>query len=793
MAEARMAATPMPAVTLDVGVDPAKQVLQAATSEQGLTVFIPAPRFLLRGMVRAVLRGYNNVVQAFMPVPLPCVTTVIAGAIAVVLRADSTSWWRNSRFANVLWDIDTLSPLSRRMPVSVRVGYLTFETSLAVMLMFTFCHRMLLKALLSYMGWMDEARGEKSWKTTVWGAFLKFIYIRSSGTKTLQFQTSMPCLPVPALRDTIDRYLLSMEPILNEPEMAALRTEAAQFLAGEGPKLNRYLVLKSWKANNYVSDWWLDIVYLRGRDSIMINSNYYGLGIYEEPPTHRQASRAAFIISSLLGVKRLLEQQKLAPQMIQGMVPLCMAQYGKTYGTTREPHAEQDRLRTYDESRHIVVMHKGRYYKLMVYSPETGRPVSWNSLERALEGILADASQPSPTEQHLAALTGITRPKWAAAREEHFLRDRVNRAALHAIESAIVVLALDDTAPGPLDLTAMGRNFLHGTGASRWFDKSFQACVCRNAVAAINGEHSWGDAPTLSHSWEHFMAAEAKLQPYNATGRLTADPNEPALVDLPCERLVFNTTAPLQAAVAHAVEEVGEAIDALDLQVYRFGAFGKGAITKVLKCSPDGFIQAALQLAYYRDQGEFVQTYESATQRLYREGRTETIRSCSNHTKALVEAVEGGAPKAECLQLLRAATANHQRLTQLAMTGRGVDRHLFGLYVVAVGTSTDSAFLKSAMGRGWKLSTSQVPEKQCTKEWADPTPEGVATGDAYQRVSGGFGPVADDGYGVSYVVSGTKQLFFHVSSKRTCGSTDSARMYKHIQAALADLRALGDE
>ena len=43
--------------------------------------------------------------------------------------------------------------------------------------------------------------------------------------------------------------------------------------------MQRYLVLKSWWASNYVTDWWEQYVYLSGRSSIMINSNYYaGVG-----------------------------------------------------------------------------------------------------------------------------------------------------------------------------------------------------------------------------------------------------------------------------------------------------------------------------------------------------------------------------------------------------------------------------------------------------------------------------------------------------------------------------------
>jgi hypothetical protein len=59
-----------------------------------------------------------------------------------------------------------------------------------------------------------------------------------------------------------------------------------------GPSLQSALIKKSWLTSNYVTDWWEEFVYLRSRDSLMINSNYFGLS-YEQPPTTNMASRAA--------------------------------------------------------------------------------------------------------------------------------------------------------------------------------------------------------------------------------------------------------------------------------------------------------------------------------------------------------------------------------------------------------------------------------------------------------------------------------------------------------------------
>ena len=43
-----------------------------------------------------------------------------------------------------------------------------------------------------------------------------------------------------------------------------------------------------------------------------------------------------------------------------------------------------------------------------------------------------------------------------------------------------------------------------------------------------------------------------------------------------------------------------------------------------------------------------------------------------------------------------------------SMVGRGIDRHLFCLYVVSKGKSIPSEFLEKVIYEKWRLSTSQV-------------------------------------------------------------------------------------
>jgi carnitine O-acetyltransferase len=67
--------------------------------------------------------------------------------------------------------------------------------------------------------------------------------------------------------------------------------------------------------------------------------------------------------------------------------------------------------------------------------------------------------------------------------------------------------------------------------------------------------------------------------------------------------------------------------------------YGKGYI-KSVKISPDGYLQLALQLAFYRDQGYTPLTYESASTRRFYMGRTEVIRAASEDSKRFVELFE---------------------------------------------------------------------------------------------------------------------------------------------------------
>ena len=146
-------------------------------------------------------------------------------------------------------------------------------------------------------------------------------------------------------------------------------------------------------------------------------------------------------------------------------------------------------------------------------------------------------------------------------------------------------------------------------------------------------------------------------------------------------------------------------------------------------------MQMAFQLAHHRLNGGLLpSTYESASTAAFKHGRTETIRSATPEAAAFVTAfADQSASPSEKAGKMRAAVANHGRITREALMGMGFDRHLFALGNLAASHGVSPPLLSCAAVSRLKhiiLSTSTLSSEII--------------------VGGGFGPVNDDCFAVGY-------------------------------------------
>ncbi|XP_071330826.1 carnitine O-palmitoyltransferase 1, liver isoform [Trachinotus anak] len=730
----------------------------------------------VRSWKKRVSRMRNRVIKGVYPAS-PSSWLFVAIAILAIM------YMRSDPSMGLIAKIQQHLPLSLHVSLSAQgqtmVSALVFSTLLwlSLILALRFC----LKLLLSYHQWMFEQHGRISNTTKVWVSLVRLL----SSRKPLlySYQTSLPHLPVPTIKDTLSRYLESVRPLLTDHEFKRMTELGNQFESSLGNRLQRYLKLKALWATNYVSDWWEEYIYLRSRGPIMVNSNYYGMDFLYVTPTPVQAARAGNTITALLLYRRKVNREELKPSRVPGtVIPLCAAQCERMFNTTRTPGTETDVLQHWQDSEFVAVYHKGRFFRLWVY--RAGRLLSPREIEYQVQRILDDTSPPQPGEEKLGALTAGDRIPWSQMRKQYF-SSGVNKRSLDAIERAAFFVTLDDEEQGMRgedpagNLDRYAKSLLHGKCYDRWFDKSFSIVIYKNGKSGLNAEHSWADAPTVAHLWEYALATDAFQLGYTEDGHCKGEVDR----SLPHpQRLLWDIPSEVQAQVQSSLAVAQAVADDVDCHVFPFVEFGKGRIKK-LRVSPDAFIQIGLQLAYYRDRGGFCLTYEASMTRLFREGRTETVRSCSNESCAFVKALEGEEAEEHCRRLFRLASERHQNLYRMAMTGAGIDRHLFCLYVVSKYLGVESPFLKEVLSEPWRLSTSQTPVQQMELFDLKNHPDFVSLG-------GGFGPVADDGYGVSYIIVGEDMINFHVSSKYSCGETDSHRFGAQISKALQDIMTL---
>ncbi|KAM3719925.1 Carnitine O-palmitoyltransferase 1, liver isoform [Dirofilaria immitis] len=646
--------------------------------------------------------------------------------------------------------------------------------------------RLSLKCFLLYKGWMFENPHSQplSMTSRLW---LTILHILSkSGLMLHSFQGALPHLPLPRLNDTLDKHLCTMRPVCTDKEYDELVQLTEEFRNGVGRHLQWYLIIKSFLSINYVADWWEEFVYLRQRSPIMINSNYYGFDSILAYPTRNQAARAAVITWAALLFRRKIERQEIKPFsfLSQYKIPFCTAQYERLFNSCRIACLEKDEFHHWSDAKHIAVYCNGHWFRLAIHNGK--RLYEPCELQKGFEAILNEKVNSNAEEKYIAALTAGDRDMWAQARKNYF-NSGINQLSLHAIEKAAFVIILDEhevfydrNDSSKLDFWA--NSLLHGRGYDRWFDKSFNLIIFKNGRIGINAEHSWGDAAVPAHFMEFCVIKSVCENLYDENGNTSGEVESIPKFD----RLRWHITPELNTTIMRCFETASALIDDVEMALLFWTKYGKNFIKK-LRVSPDGFLQLVLQLAFYRNQKKFALTYEATTARLFREGRTETVRSCSSYSCDFVHAMlDPNQTYAERLRLLRIACEYHQKMYRDAMCGKGIDRHLFALYIVMRYLKFKSPFLERIFPPTFLLSTSQTPVNQCEEEAK------LANVDRNKFVTagGGFGPVADNGYGVSYIIVSESIISFHVSSKRSADNTSSIQLRNDIIRSLEDMSLL---
>ncbi|XP_053070030.1 carnitine O-palmitoyltransferase 2, mitochondrial isoform X1 [Acinonyx jubatus] len=501
---------------------------------------------------------------------------------------------------------------------------------------------------------------------------------------------------------------------------------------------------------------WFDM-YLSARDSIVLNFNPF-MAFIPDPKSeyNDQLTRATNMTVSAIRFLKTLRAGLLEPEVFHlnpaksdtdtfkrlirfvpsslswygaylvNAYPLDMSQYFRLFNSTRLPKPIRDELFTNEKARHLLVLRKGHFYVFDVLDQD-GNIVGASEIQAHLKYILSDSS-PAP-EFPLAYLTTENRDVWAELRQK--LASGGNEEALRKVDSAVFCLCLDDF---PIkDLVHLSHNMLHGDGTNRWFDKSFNLIIAKDGTAAIHFEHAWGDGVAVLR----FLNEVFK----DSTQAPAVTPqSQPARTDssVAVQKLNFKLNDALKTGISTAKEKFDATVKTLTVDLIQFQRGGKEFLKKQ-KLSPDSVAQLAFQMAFLRQYGQTVATYESCSTAAFKHGRTETIRPASIFTKRCSQAFVREPSKhsaGELQQMMTECSTYHGQLTKEAAMGQGFDRHLFALRYLAAakGIALPELYLDPAYGQINHniLSTSTLNSPAVN--------------------IGGFAPVVPDGFGIGYAV-----------------------------------------
>uniref|UniRef100_A0A668AXY9 Carnitine O-acetyltransferase n=1 Tax=Myripristis murdjan TaxID=586833 RepID=A0A668AXY9_9TELE len=580
--------------------------------------------------------------------------------------------------------------------------------------------------------------------------------------RSLVHQEGLPKLPVPPLKQTCERYLAMLEPIVSKEELDHTRKLVEEFLkGGVGDRLQKGLERRARKTDNWLTEWWMQSAYLDCRMPVAV---YTSPGVVL-PRMHfhdRQGQMrfAAKLIAGVLDFKKMIDSETLPVEYLSGK-PLCMDQYYQILSSCRIPGPKRDTVVNHGIGKvaptHITVVHNFQFFILDVYNSD-GTPLTVDQLYMQLEKIWNSSLQTN--KEPIGILTSQHRNTWGKA-YNNLIKDKTNKESVRAIQKSIFTVCLDAPMPRVSDELYQSRvaaQMLHGGGArwnsgNRWFDKTLQFIVGEDGTCGLVYEHAPAEGPPIVFLIDYVVE-------YMRRTEIVRSPMVP--LGMP-QKLRFNITPEVKRDIEKAKQNMNIMVHDLDVKVLMFSHFGKH-VPKQHKLSPDAFVQMALQLAYFRMYNICCSTYESASLRMFKYGRTDAIRTTTVESFSFVQAMED--PAKQFISAL-------YNISFQAIHGQAIDRHLLGLRLQSIEdlTSMPDIFMDTsyAVAQHYNLSTSQVGSKtDCVMC---------------------FGPAVPDGYGVCYNPM-DEHINIAITAFNSCEETHAAKFAQAVEDALLDMRAL---
>lgn len=544
---------------------------------------------------------------------------------------------------------------------------------------------------------------------------------------------SMARLPVPSLEETLARFARSASVLLESEAMAAAEGDIARFLGGtaEGlqTELEAFARHEGDAGRSWLSDEW-SLQYMNARDPLPLVSNVafqLRLSGAGDVPGSRDSNgegveatnedRLAEIVHRIAALHLAGARGDVEPEVDARGTELSMEQWRCFSGGIRHPDSETDTFLPCElgaARREIGVLLQGRLFALGISDGE-GRPLGCHGLAAAFRSILESAEASAaedPSEPSFADLSYLGSDALAPVLESMLVEAR-NTDTYERLKNMLFTVTLTNDAAGTSDAERL-RHVLVDSGRA-WVMKplGYQLDLHDERVY-VHTEHSCLDGGTL-------VDAVGRMQgvlPEQGSGEISEPEELRWLIDEPERHELRRAMAPYRDRAAR-----------LRIEIVRVPRVPADRLP--FPMSADALQQLIMTVAQLLSFGRLRSVYESVDTRAFQAGRTECLRPVTPEASAFARALLAGQADSDSLT---AALNAHREWVKACKTGRGFDRHLTGLAMIAKRQGVEAPFFSSDAVTAVQsdlLSTTSL-------------------GTAEQVVRYAFAPTTSHGFGIAY-------------------------------------------
>ncbi|KAK2894082.1 uncharacterized protein si:ch211-256m1.8 [Channa argus] len=383
------------------------------------------------------------------------------------------------------------------------------------------------------------------------------------------------------------------------------------------------------------------------------------------------------------------------PLLLEGNVRMERTQQSEVFGATRIPGRSQDEIKVYPDSLHAIITCVGGVFPVdILWRPSTGGPISARSFIDIYNQLAQVMGQPSAEKQNdpsaICSLSALQRTTWASIREQILEEGGEAAASLGQMESAVLILCLEDcNAPSELAdiLNAVRLGGGGGIPFLRYYDKVLNLVVFKDSTAGMTFEHSAVDGMVATLVTERVYNLSETVDLHQGHTN-TENVNGSVTVN------TVNTVCP--TSLKFPLQGINIPQPSPDLKpthpVLTFDFHSFPDVFSTLKGQRglyDAWINFSLQLSLRQTFGESAASHVLVTpthMRHYKHGRCDPTYTLTMHSLKLVSALAsciGPDNKVQyttdLLHLFHVAFLEHKRLIRNTKSGQGVGPHLAAL------------------------------------------------------------------------------------------------------------------